>query len=308
HVDFEVIFINDHSTDHSVTVLYEALANAQFSWKLLELVEATGKKAALKLGIEKAGHEIIVTTDADCQMGPLWLQTISANFIDPAIQMVLGPIMLTGNSPWQTLQSIEYTPLVGITRIMAEQGQPMMANGGNLAYRKEAFFQVSGFDGIDQTPSGDDELLMHKISRQFPGGVVYQSSAEALVTSEALPEWKSFLNQRLRWASKWRVAKRPGTMGMAIFVVFIQLATLSMMVGLFLSPAYRMWFGIGLIIKLLIEFLFVWKIRRTYSFGTPILYFILCFILYPFYALYFGLAANFMNFEWKGRKYASGVK
>lgn len=307
-VDFEVIFIDDHSTDNSLTVLREALVKAKFRWKLIELEDKSGKKAALAEGVENASHDLIVTTDADCKMAPLWLQSVMATFQNPSIQMALSPIMFSGNTPWQLLQSIEYSPLIGITRVLAEQGRPIMANGGNLAYRKFAFEEVGGFKGIDGTPSGDDELLMNKIVNKYPEGVVFQSTKDALVTTDAMPDWKSFLNQRLRWASKWREGKRPGTMFTAVSVFVVQLATILAVICLFLQLQNSLWIVAALVCKFLFEYLFIKRIRKAYAFGTPIHFFLLCFILYPFYGIYFGIAANFKKFEWKGRKYPSIVK
>lgn len=305
--DFEVIFIDDHSTDKSLEVLKEALVEAKSAWQIIELEDKAGKKAALSEGIKNASHNLIVTTDADCKMGPLWLQTVMAPFQNPNILMALSPIMLSGNTTWQLLQSIEYSPLVGITKIMAEYGKPIMANGGNLAYRKSAFEEVGGFKGIDGTPSGDDELLMNKIINKYPDGVVFQSSRNALVTTDAMPDWKSFVNQRLRWASKWREGKRPGTMLTAVLVFVVQLAAILAVISLFLQPQNSFWIVGALVCKLLFEYLFVRRIRKTYRFRTPIHFFLLCFILYPFYGIYFGIAANFKKFEWKGRKYPSIV-
>jgi len=41
-----------------------------------------------------------------------------------------------------------------------------MCNGANLAYEKQAFFDVNGFEGIDDVASGDDMLLMHKLFKK----------------------------------------------------------------------------------------------------------------------------------------------
>lgn len=307
-VDFEVIFVDDHSTDKSLEVLSKVLPQAKFRWKLIELKDNSGKKAAITEGIKHASHGLIVTTDADCKMAPLWLQTIMATFQNPEIQMVLGPIMLTGNTPWHLTQSIEYTPLVGLTRIMAELGKPIMANGGNLAYRKSVFEEVNGFQGVDGTPSGDDELLMNKIAKKYPKGVVFQSSRNAVVTTDAMPDWNGFLNQRLRWASKWREGKRTNTILSAILVFIIQLATITALASMLFQPRYSIWIAVILAFKFLFEYFFIRKIRKTYWFRTPIHYFILCFILYPFHAIYFGIAANFKKFEWKGRKYSASAR
>ena len=63
---FEVIFINDHSTDKSKEVYLQHQSTLQFAHQWIDLPESLqGKKAASTLGIEKAKFDIILTTDAD---------------------------------------------------------------------------------------------------------------------------------------------------------------------------------------------------------------------------------------------------
>ncbi len=79
-----------------------------------------------------------------------------------------------------------------------------MCNGANLAYKRKMFYDVYGFVGIDKIASGDDMLLMHKIWKQHPAKVHYLKSKEAIVSTQPMKTWKSFFNQRIRWASKAR--------------------------------------------------------------------------------------------------------
>ena len=305
--NFEVIFINDHSSDKSLQVLDETLPKNLLNARFINLTTSKGKKAAIAKGIEEAQYELIVTTDADCHMNLKWLSNMFAPFYKEEIQMVLGPVMLTGNPHWKLIQSLEFTPLIGITALAAQLGNPIMANGANLAYRKSAFEQVGGFDGINETPSGDDELLMNKFRKMFKKGVVFNPSNQALVTTEAFSDWRSFLNQRLRWASKWNIGARPVTMALAVFVFLFHLLQLMGLVSVFLIPEMSKWWIYALSLKLISEYVFIHSVRNRFNFKTPIIPFLLCFILYPFYAIYFGIAANFKKFEWKGRKYPSSA-
>ena len=56
-----------------------------------------------------------------------------------------------------------------------------MCNGANLAYTKQAFKRVNGFEGIDKLATGDDMLLMYKIWKKPPQKVYYLKSWEAIV-------------------------------------------------------------------------------------------------------------------------------
>lgn len=67
--EFEIIFVNDGSTDNSFKVAQE-LAKKDGRIKLISFIRNKGKSAALTAGFEKARGEIIITMDADLQDQP----------------------------------------------------------------------------------------------------------------------------------------------------------------------------------------------------------------------------------------------
>jgi glycosyltransferase involved in cell wall biosynthesis len=70
-LNVEFIFVNDHSTDQ----FQEICKHVKFKFVSYDLPHGqTGKKAALTYGIEKANGEIIVTTDADCEVPSGWVR------------------------------------------------------------------------------------------------------------------------------------------------------------------------------------------------------------------------------------------
>ena len=102
----------------------------------------------------------------------------------------------------QVFQAMDFMVLQGITGASVYKNTLSMCNGANLAYEKKAFFEVDGFEGIDQIASGDDMLLMHKITKNYPDKIQYLKSKEAIVQHKPMKTWKEFFNQRIRWASK----------------------------------------------------------------------------------------------------------
>ena len=65
---YEIIFVDDGSTDQSLNVL-TALQKAQPSVVVIEFRRNFGQTAALAAGLRAANGEIIVTMDADRQNG-----------------------------------------------------------------------------------------------------------------------------------------------------------------------------------------------------------------------------------------------
>ena len=72
---FEVIYVDDSSTDNSLKILKSSIKNEKI--KVFSLPEIPGefsrKKRAVNFGIENSKGEIIVTTDADCFHSSEWL-------------------------------------------------------------------------------------------------------------------------------------------------------------------------------------------------------------------------------------------
>lgn len=300
---FEVIFVNDYSTDASEQLLAELLDDVGFDYQLLSLGGATGKKAAISQGVRVAKGEIILTTDADCVFTEHWIERMVGAFTDDTIQMVSGPVKLVGGSLFQKWQQMEFSVLIATGAAGISWQKPSMANGANLAYRKSVFQAVSGFDGVDAIASGDDELLMMKVHKVHPGSIRFVKEQDAVVTTEALGGWAEFRNQRLRWAGKWRYGKRNASVIGALSVFVFNLSVISLPI---LALAGLLNWGQVLtffLSRLLIELVLVLVLNRFFKNKLSVSALILHQILYPFYAIYFGVAANFGNYQWKGRSY-----
>ncbi len=69
HLDYEVIMVDDGSTDHSFERL-RAQAGRRPALKVVSLRRNFGQSAALMAGIDHAAKEVIVLIDADLQNDP----------------------------------------------------------------------------------------------------------------------------------------------------------------------------------------------------------------------------------------------
>ena len=158
----EIIVVDDHSTDNTATIVQ------QFPFaKLIQLKEDainSYKKKAIEKGIAEATGELIVTTDADCNVNPGWLRAINSSFSDESVKMSFGAVRIQSDQTiFSRLQALEFSSLIGSGASTAAFGFPTMCNGANLAFTKEAFLQTNGYTGNEQIASGDDEFLMRKI-------------------------------------------------------------------------------------------------------------------------------------------------
>ncbi len=297
---FEVIVVDDQSTDGTAEKV------RQFPGvKLISLpADAINsyKKKAITTGIGTAGGELLVTTDADCIPPPRWLETIAAFYMEKRSVAIAGPVVINGGRSFiEIFQSMDFMILQGITAATVHRNSLSMANGANLAYRKDAFDAVEGFSGIDRIASGDDMLLVHKLSRKFPGQYHYLLSPDAIVPTAAVKTIRSFFSQRIRWASKSMSYDDKRILPVLILVYLFNLSFLLLSILGFFDPFYWLVLLFAWIAKTLVELPFFYSVARFFNKTFTVKYF---FFLQPFHIVYTiiaGIAGQMGTYQWKGR-------
>lgn len=299
---FEVIAIDDHSDDSTFDKVSSASQTVSYKLKIISLDVTTGKKEAIKKGIESSLGEIIVTTDADCRVGVDWLCEIARQFKRERTNLVFGPVKYTyAMNSFSSWQAMEFAVLQTTGAATLHLGVPTMCNGANMAYRKKVFFEVGGFRDNEYIASGDDEFLMHKVFQIDTDAVKFIKSRYAIVETTPLPDLKSFINQRRRWASKWegyRIAY-PKILAIAVFV-----ANLSIMAGAILAITgyiHFFWFLAIWIMKFIPEYLLLVVSSKFFEIRIAQNNFLILAVLYPVYAVFFGIAGRFGKYRWKER-------
>ncbi len=300
---WELIIVDDHSTDATAEIVRQAISSIPQA-RFLQLPEGrTGKKAALKLGIEDAHFGVIATTDADCIVSKNWLACMASYFGQETTKLVVGPVKLVESSSFiDSLQVMEFVSVAGTTAATVGLGHPVMANGANMAFRKETFKEVGGYDDNLVIASGDDEFLLRKVMRKYPLGIRYLNYYEAAITTPPLPTIGAFASQRIRWAGKWRYNSDWLARALAFFILVAQFSFIALLVLSVGQPTL-----LGLVfIKLLLEGVFIGWVSRFLDQRFDVLAFVVLELLYPFYVLFIGIGSMFLSFQWKGRRYSKG--
>lgn len=294
---YEIIIVDDHSTDSTTSLITDGV-------KLIALPEGIyGKKNAIAEGIKYSNGELIITTDADCTMSSAWISTIAAFYSSTGARFIAAPVkMNSSNSILGVFQSLDFLALQGITGASVYKSVHSMCNGANLAYTRESFFEVNGFEGINDIPSGDDMLLMHKIFMRYPGKLHYLKSQSAIVSTVAEKTWKDFFNQRIRWASKGVHYKDKR-------IFYVLLITYLLNVFLFASvfvAAFNIdfaWLFVLLFLaKVMLEFPFVNSVAQFFNQQRLMKYFIVLQPVHIMYTLISGWLGRFGSYNWKSRK------
>jgi poly-beta-1,6-N-acetyl-D-glucosamine synthase len=301
---FEVLIMNDHSSDNTAELVQSFKKMSGLKLRLISMPEGiTGKKNAIAEGVRNAEGALIVTTDGDCRVGTRWLETLACYYEEKKVKMITaGVVFFKGNTIREKIMELEFSSLVGSGASTLSMGYPTMCNGANLAYEKKAFLEVNGYEGSEALASGDDEFLMHKIYKKYPGKIIFLKNKDAIVETEAPLSWKVFFEQRKRWASKWESYTYTHVQLIALLVFGSNLA---LVLNFFLCPLESYPLGIFLIfliVKFMLEFLFLRSVLVYFGRKVNIWIFLITEITYPFYVVLFALLSRNGKYKWKDRE------
>lgn len=262
---YEIIVIDDHSDDKTALLIKSLdIPNLKY---LRQEQGVHGKKKALELGISRAQGDWIVTTDADCILGPQWLMTIASYQQYHDVVFIASPVRYeTGASLVSMFQSIDIMGTMAITLNGIKKHKYHMANGANMSFSKAAFDEVGGFEGSHAIASGDDMFLIQKMAKNYPDKIKFLKSKTAIATTQAEATWDGFFRQRIRWASKSSAYQE---IGMKRLLVLVFLFCMTLVVNALLIPFFSSFTLFILLTQLLckwsIDYLFLKKISYFFK-------------------------------------------
>ena len=297
---FEMILIDDHSTDNSLTVAKQLSSNYS-NFKVVS-APSNGKKNTIACGVGVSKGEIIVATDADCEFPSEWLRSINYQFQNRSIRMVIGAVRIKTNSSFfSKLQAMEFCSLIGSAASTLALGFPTMCNGANLSYRKKAFLEVGGFEGNEHVASGDDEFLLRKIVKTFGAkSVTFLKDRNSVVTTGHQLSLKDLLSQRIRWAGKWQHNSDGITKLLAVCILAFQLSWLAA-IGSLIFHSWSNTVAFLFIIKILLEGYFLHRVSGFLQQRFSFVAFISLQIFYPLYVIMVGILSTMLKVSWKDR-------
>jgi cellulose synthase/poly-beta-1,6-N-acetylglucosamine synthase-like glycosyltransferase len=304
---WEVILVNDHSTDLGPALIERCAANGG-NLRLINLPEGrTGKKAALALGIAHASYSWIALTDADCRPAPRWLETIAEHASDNTI-LIQGPVSLWPTKTiTQKLDALEHSSLMASTAGSFGVGMPIMASSANLAFRND-ILGVSDETLNPDVPSGDDMFLLHHAKAFGLNRQVFMLDGRAMVTTASPGTLRQVLNQRKRWASKAPAYTDADTIIAGATVLLFNLMLLVAAVATFINGFYGYVF-LGMAgAKLLVDFLLLNRYLSFSSQRNLLNVFIPLQLVYPIYIVFTALSGVISSGKWKGRRIKQSIR
>ena len=299
----EIIIVDDRSVDQTAEVVQDFISKNEAENICLIRMDGHrmgGKKMALARGIDHASGEIIMTTDADCRAGTGWISAMTEGFHDDRLKMVFGPVTyFTGSKLSDHFQALDYLGMMASGAGSANAGFPFMCSGASLAYRREAFYEVNGFRGNEDFLSGDDVFLLHKMKKEFGRRAAgFCMKKAALVRTYPADGFRSFISQRVRWASKSKGYKDLLAVYTAL-IVFLAglLMTAVFFLGL-LSPAMILLFLGFIVIKTLTDLPLMLGVTGFTGQRKLMRWFFPFQLIYPFYIVTAGILSLLNRKKW----------
>jgi len=297
---FEVILVDDHSTDNSLPATKSYGSKFQ-SLKIRSLpIDINGKKAALAYGVGQALNPIIVFTDADCIPSTFWLEGISirAGF---GADFIIGPVVMNPiNGFLRKLQSLEYSSLMASAMGSSGIGHPVIASSANLAFRKD-MLNVDVESMKPTVASGDDMFLLHKAKKMNGCRIEFLSDARSIVQTSTESTVLIALRQRKRWASKSIHYKDLDTIVTGLIVLVFTLLSVTLLFASFLNLKWGLYFFILLAVKSFVDYALISRYLKFTGQDALLKVFLPLQLIYPIYIVYSFFTGILINVSWKGR-------
>ena len=294
----EIIIVDDASSDNTAQVV-ESYTKKHENWRLLRISQDSdkfhAKKVALATGVEKARAELIFTTDADCEVPPQWIRSMTAYF-EPQVDMVLGYSPLKTGKGFLA-RFLDFDNLFSAIVVAAPTalGFPVSSVGRNMAFRKNAYENIGGYRALTKFKSGDDIHLTERMRDRSQGKIVFCADPQSFVYSQPPATGKEIFYQQIRKNSKiLDKSFRSAAVSVILFFVFVLFYTLPLF-----NPAWlSVWLAvIGL--KFLLEYIALIQAAHLFKMKKLIALFPLMQIFYPLYVMVFGLLGSLHLYKWK---------
>ncbi len=295
----EILVVDDASTDGTSSIINDFVKDNPL-FKTIRLNEnqsgkLKGKVRAMAEGIKISTGEIILTTDADCVVNPLWAKTIASYYVGN-VGVVNGFTSQTVKDSFSGMQAIDFIYLLFIASGTINLGKPVSCIGNNMSFRKKAYEETGGFEHLPFSVT-EDFLLLNSIHKLNKYEIIYPINQDSLVISKPAPNLRELFNQKKRWAVGGKDAPPLG-----IFLMLWSFLTnlFLLMTPIFFSAAwlYLVFF------KIAIDFFVILPVHQRLGLQKNLKYFPVFEIYSIIYVVVLPFAVMFnRKVKWKERVY-----
>ena len=194
--EYEVVVVNDNSTDDSEDVLKRL--KAQYSHLYHTYIpqgtkNLSRKKLGITLGVKATKYDALLFTEIDSRpISKKWVANMARHFSEKKT-IVLGFCAFGKQKGFlPKFASFDYFFSNLQMMSMALFKQPYGANGRNLAYLKKHFDSQKGYSKHRFLQIGEDDLFVNEVATKR--NIAIELSPESIIKTrrDGLSEWKDF--------------------------------------------------------------------------------------------------------------------
>jgi cellulose synthase/poly-beta-1,6-N-acetylglucosamine synthase-like glycosyltransferase len=293
----EVIIVDDFSEDKTGLIIDEFIIDKAKFRKVIPdnnpLLK--GKVNALASAVKVARGEVILLTDADCEVTPTWAKTL-ASFYKEGIGMVNGFTLIDDDKIFSRMQGIDLVFLLSVASGLINIKYPVSSIGNNMSFRRMAYLEAGGFEKFPFSVT-EDFALLHGINLLKKYKIIYPLLKDSIVRSKPCVAFKDLINQKKRWGRGGMQAPLGGyiIMSTAFLSNLIVLLT-----PLFFSPV---WLYLAFF-KITVDYFFLYPVFNILELKDYPKYFIFFQVYFILYTTILPLILIFnRKISWKGRIY-----
>ncbi|SVB42722.1 uncharacterized protein METZ01_LOCUS195576 [marine metagenome] len=291
----EILIANDRSSDRTGKIIDQFAIDYSFikSIHIDNKHDMTPKKYALTQAINSSSGEIIIATDADCRVSEDWVKSMGL-LVQQTGKIVIGYSKIeSSNTLINEFQKIDFLGIMAANGGLLTYGISCSGSGQNLAYKKDDFYKINGFEPVKNQISGDDMYMVQAISSLK--GAIFNYDPNSFVSTLPKKSIKGYLNQRIRWSSNSKSTLRTNP----LFFGFLLSAFLANSCILYSIISFSRLSIFLITIKFFLEALVIFIGSRLFLTTVSSIAYIIWNLAQPIYIPIIGISGLIGKYSWK---------